>query len=294
MGVPSPFCCRTMPSGLARLEREGLLRRAEADLLDLLPVRLPPDATAPSRLVSEGRARLSALYLDSSAFVKLVVEETESAAAAGVPGQPRRPSRVTRRLPLRSAPCPSTSCSAAAPLIDGTGAPGRPADVGVIGDRITAVGDLSAVDDGDVATVIDATGRVVAPGFVDPHGHSDASVLARRRAREPPAPGLHDPAVGQLRLHARPAHAGRPRAARAGPRDARARPGVDDFADYLDAVERQPLGPNVAFLVGHGTDPRRPSSGPDDRAPAPAELAGDGRATSRRRSRPGRSASRPA
>jgi antitoxin (DNA-binding transcriptional repressor) of toxin-antitoxin stability system len=46
---------RTMSSGLARLEREGLLRRAEADLLDLEPVRLPPAAALPSRRVSEGR-----------------------------------------------------------------------------------------------------------------------------------------------------------------------------------------------------------------------------------------------
>lgn len=47
---------RTMPSGLARLEREGLLRRADGDLLDLSPVRLPPGAGEPSRLVADGRA----------------------------------------------------------------------------------------------------------------------------------------------------------------------------------------------------------------------------------------------
>ncbi|MDQ1323525.1 MAG: N-acyl-D-amino-acid deacylase, partial [Chloroflexota bacterium] len=62
-------------------------------------------------------------------------------------------------------------------LVDGTGTPGRPADVGVTGDRITAVGDLSMVPDTDAATVITAEGHVVAPGFVDPHNHSDASVL---------------------------------------------------------------------------------------------------------------------
>ena len=62
-------------------------------------------------------------------------------------------------------------------LIDGSGAPARTADVGVTGDRIAAIGDLSAVPDADVATVIDATGHVVSPGFVDPHGHSDGSVL---------------------------------------------------------------------------------------------------------------------
>lgn len=47
---------RTMPSGLARLEREGLLRRADGDLLDLSPVPLPPGAVEPSRLVADGRA----------------------------------------------------------------------------------------------------------------------------------------------------------------------------------------------------------------------------------------------
>jgi prevent-host-death family protein len=45
----------TMPSGLARLEREGLLRRAEGDLLDVVPAALPRDAVAPSNVVSEGR-----------------------------------------------------------------------------------------------------------------------------------------------------------------------------------------------------------------------------------------------
>ena len=55
-GRPVAVLLKTMPSGLARLEREGLLRPAEADLLDLVPVRLPPDAAAPSRLIAEGRA----------------------------------------------------------------------------------------------------------------------------------------------------------------------------------------------------------------------------------------------
>jgi prevent-host-death family protein len=54
-GRPVAVLLPTMPMGLARLEREGLLRRAEADVLGLVPVRLPPQAAAPSRLVSEGR-----------------------------------------------------------------------------------------------------------------------------------------------------------------------------------------------------------------------------------------------
>jgi N-acyl-D-amino-acid deacylase len=62
-------------------------------------------------------------------------------------------------------------------LVDGTGRPGRPADVGVRGDRVTAVGDLSAVDATTVGLLLEIPGRVVAPGFVDPHGHSDGSIL---------------------------------------------------------------------------------------------------------------------
>ena len=45
-----------MPAGIARLEREGLVRPAEGNLLDLEPVALPPGAVAPSRVVEAGRA----------------------------------------------------------------------------------------------------------------------------------------------------------------------------------------------------------------------------------------------
>jgi prevent-host-death family protein len=55
-GRPVAVLLKSMPSGLERLEREGLLRRAEADLLDLVPAPLPPGAVVPSRLVSEGRS----------------------------------------------------------------------------------------------------------------------------------------------------------------------------------------------------------------------------------------------
>jgi prevent-host-death family protein len=54
-GRPVAVLVKAMPSGLARLEREGLLRRAQADLLELRPVRLPRGAATPSALVSEGR-----------------------------------------------------------------------------------------------------------------------------------------------------------------------------------------------------------------------------------------------
>src|SRR5687767_10018936 len=52
-------------------------------------------------------------------------------------------------------------------VVDGTGSSPQRADVGLLGDRILAIDDLSAVAERGVALVIDATGLVVAPGFID-------------------------------------------------------------------------------------------------------------------------------
>src|SRR5688572_18383559 len=59
-------------------------------------------------------------------------------------------------------------------LVDGSGNPWRMADVGVRAGRIEAVGNLKTQQ---AAKIIDATGLVVAPGFIDIHNHSDDSVL---------------------------------------------------------------------------------------------------------------------
>ena len=144
--------------------------------------------------------------------------------------------------------------------------------MGIEGDRIVAIGDLAAVDDTGVATVIDATSHVVAPGFVDPHGHSDGTLfvdgalvshLAQGYTTQlsgncgytfapltPPARAMLDADLAALELA----------------------PEWTTFAGFLDAVDAQSLGLNVAFLVGHGTV-RSAVLGPDRRAPTPTELA---------------------
>lgn len=157
-------------------------------------------------------------------------------------------------------------------VVDGTGVAGRRADVGVIGDRIAAIGDLSTAAADEVELVLDATGRVVAPGFIDPHGHSDGSVLLDGAL----ASHLHQGFTTQLSGNcgeslAPVTDAGRELV------ELSLRPhglvaSWATFGEYLDHVDAQPLAPNVAFLVGHGTV-RGAILGAASRPPDRGELA---------------------
>ena len=124
---------------------------------------------------------------------------------------------------------PSASASTAiliegALVIDGTGAEGVVADVRVEGGRIQAVGELSA-SDGDL--VIDATGLVLAPGFIDTHSHHDGGLLDNREALAALSQGITTIVVGQ---------------------DGGSRFPLSDFFQQLEAT---PPTVNVASYVGH-------------------------------------------
>ena len=78
-------------------------------------------------------------------------------------------------------------------LVDGTGTTARVADVGITADRIAAIGDLAMAAAGQS---LDASGLVVAPGFIDIHSHSDFTLLIDPRAQSQIYQGVTTELVG--------------------------------------------------------------------------------------------------
>jgi N-acyl-D-amino-acid deacylase len=79
-------------------------------------------------------------------------------------------------------------------VIDGSGRTGFPAHVAVNGDRIEAVGDL---EEREGRREIDASGRVVCPGFIDLHSHSDLMLLVEPDALPKVMQGITTDLMGQ-------------------------------------------------------------------------------------------------
>ncbi len=145
-------------------------------------------------------------------------------------------------------------------VVDGTGTPGRKADVAVSAGRVAAIGtDLA----GSAARVVDATGHVVAPGFVDIHTHYDAQILWDRMLTISPQHGVTSVVIGNCGFGIAPT--------RTEHRDlilrtlenvegmslAALHAGVgeewpfESFPEYLDAIEERGSAINVGVLVGH-------------------------------------------
>ena len=139
-----------------------------------------------------------------------------------------------------------------ATVLDGTGAQGGRTDVGVRDETIVAVGDLSREHAG---TTLNASGKVLAPGFIDMHSHSDWRLLANRRAESKVRQGVTTEVVGNCGFSPAPVTA-------QFRDDLRGfalyiPPGMDfawpSFGDYLRSIDTGGTALNVAHLVGHGT-----------------------------------------
>src|SRR4051812_33102504 len=79
-------------------------------------------------------------------------------------------------------------------VVDGSGNPWFRGDVAVRGDRIVAVGRVPA---GPARRTIDATGLVVAPGFIDVHSHSDMLLLEDGHAQSKIRQGVTTEVLGE-------------------------------------------------------------------------------------------------
>ena len=79
-------------------------------------------------------------------------------------------------------------------VVDGTGAPWYRADIGIVGDRIVAIGQLAGRD---ARTRVDASNLVVAPGFIDMLGQSEFNVLADPRAASKITQGITTEITGE-------------------------------------------------------------------------------------------------
>ena len=141
-------------------------------------------------------------------------------------------------------------------VIDGTGIPGRVADVAVSEGRIVAVGEVTEQGENE----IDASGLIVAPGFVDVHTHFDAQVFWDTTLSPSPLHGVTTVISGNCGFTIAPLEAehgdymmemlarveGMPLTS--------LQEGVPwnwrSFGEYLDAIDGT-LMPNAGFLVGH-------------------------------------------
>ena len=141
-------------------------------------------------------------------------------------------------------------------VVDGTGAPPRRADVGVRGDRIVAVGDV----DEPAREAVDADGRLVTPGFIDPHTHYDAQIHWDGYATPSSNHGVTSVIGGNCGFTLAPIkqddadYARRMMAQVEGMPLAALENGIDwnwqTFGEFLHGLDGK-IGVNAGFLVGH-------------------------------------------
>ena len=153
-------------------------------------------------------------------------------------------------------------------VYDGTGAPGRRADVAIRGDRVAGVGDFAAAS---APLVIDATGLAIAPGFINMLSWSTDSLIADGRSQGEIRQGITTQIFGE--------------GSSMGPlTDVMKKRMVEQMGDikyditwttlseYLSQLERRGVSQNVASFIG-ATTIREHVIGLEDRQPTPAQLA---------------------
>src|SRR5215472_18240867 len=156
-----------------------------------------------------------------------------------------------------------------AAIMDGSGDEPYDADVAITGDRISAVGKLDAYL---AQHVLDASGSILAPGFIDVHTHDDTSVIRTPEMLPKLSQGVTTVIVGNCGISAAPVHL------RGEPPDPMNLLREEEafryatFGAYVQTIAEARPAVNVAALVGH-TSLRNNHMDRLDRAATVAEIA---------------------
>ena len=152
-------------------------------------------------------------------------------------------------------------------VYDGTGSPGRRADVGLRGDRIAAVGDLASLP---ASSVIDASGLAVAPGFINMLSWSTESLLVDGRSQGELREGVTTQIFGEGSSMG-PMTPEMKRRAIEQMGDLKYSITWTSLSEYLQRLEEQGISQNVASFIG-ATTIREHVIGLEDKPPTPAQL----------------------
>jgi N-acyl-D-aspartate/D-glutamate deacylase len=151
-------------------------------------------------------------------------------------------------------------------IYDGTGAPGRAADVAILDDRIAAIGDLRSERGRDE---VDATGLAVAPGFINMLSHSETSLIQDGRAQGSIRQGVTLEVFGESSMGPLTEQMKKDQAERQS--DIKFNIVWNTLGGYLDHLVARGVSTNVASFVSAATV-RANEVGLDNRAPTPVEL----------------------
>ena len=155
-------------------------------------------------------------------------------------------------------------------VIDGSGAAHQRADVAIQKDRIVVIDSL---ENAQAAQTIDATGKIVAPGFIDVHSHADYTLPAIPTADSKVYQGVTTEVTGNCGISSAPLSLEMQKKG-----DANSILGNfglswdwDTFGNYLDLLKSCGTSVNVVPLVGHGTI-REKTMGMSDADPTSEQL----------------------
>lgn len=161
-------------------------------------------------------------------------------------------------------------------IVDGTGQARYKSDIGITGDTISDIGDLSAAE---AEYTIDAAGKIVAPGFIDVHTHSDFSIIFDGSATSRLYDGVTSDVIGNCGIGGAPVNDETRDLLRSYlvTRIAGSVPVADlglkwnSFGEYLEFLDRCPKGINIIPLLSHGAV-RIDAMGFSDSKPSRSEL----------------------